>query len=264
MDLIKEKKFYYDKPENINVFYSYFSVEGEPIYRTIGKNEDNNIIKLRNNMLFNGEDPRPFKLANEEYIVSQRFHGDFKTVENYIVNVNKGDNYLYKVNRNNFFYGKNWTPFVYNNELYILHRFDPFTVIKNGNIIIEIQMNLPNDSTDFCQYRGGSNGLQIDDNIVVGFGHRTYTNYDHMPFIWILDFKNKTIEIMNLINYEKKERINDPTSLWKENNQIYLSIFESSKRWHDHDLNCRSLIYKINLEECIEKSKISDYYKHYF
>ena len=219
---------------------------------------------LRNGTSFNGEDPRPFKLNNNEYIVTQRFHGNFSTVENYIVNINTGENYLYKVNRPEFFYGKNWTPFAYNDELYILHRFDPFTIIKDGNIIVEFKTNLPICANNFCQYRGGSNGIQIDENTVFGIGHRTYTLYDHVPFIWIIDFKNRDVQIMDLVPFVKKERINDPTSLWKENDSIYLSIFESSKRWADYDLNCRSLIYKLNLNECIEKSKTSDYYKFNF
>jgi hypothetical protein len=66
---------------------------------------------------------------------------------------------------------------------------------------------------------------------------------------------------MNLKNFKKIETINDPTSLWIENDNFYLSIFESSKRWHDDNLNCRSLIYKINLQECILNSKDCDYYK---
>ncbi len=264
MELVKEIKMFYSKPVNIDVFHSYFSLNGEPLFRRIYNKESDTKIILRNGNTFMGEDPRPFKLNGKEFVVTQRFYGNFETVENYIVDINTGESTLYKVNRPNFFYGKNWTPFVYLNQLYILHRFDPFTLILNGEIIVEVKTNLPVDGTNFCQYRGGSNGLQISQYIVVGIGHRTFTSYDHVPFIWKIDFEKKTLEIMNLVNFQKKERINDPTSLFEDNCQLYLSIFESSKRWHDPDLNCRSLIYKIDINKCVENSKSSDYYKFNF
>jgi hypothetical protein len=260
MELVKERKMFYEKPNNIDVFLTYFSLNSEPVYRKIYSNELETRVILRNNNSFHGEDPRPFVLNGKQYVITQRFNGSFETVQNFIVDVNTGEDSLYKVDRPHFFYGKNWTPFVHYNELYILHRFDPFTILKNGQVIIEFNTNLPKDGTNFCQYRGGSNGISIYDKIY-GIGHRTLSQYDHIPFIWILDLTNRTVEIMNLKNFKKIETINDPTSLWIENDNFYLSIFESSKRWHDDNLNCRSLIYKINLQECILNSKDCDYYK---
>lgn len=260
MELVKEKTFYYTTPRNIDVFHAYFSLSGEPIFRRIYSHELETNIILRNGRTFHGEDPRPFIWNGKEYVITQRFPGNFANVENFMVDVNSGESNLYRVNIPNFFYGKNWSPFVYQNELYILHRFDPFTLLLNGNVIVELQTNLPIDGTRFCQYRGGSNGIQISDSIVVGIGHRTYTQYDHMPFIWKIDFEKRTLELMNLTQFQKEERINDPTSLFQENGQTYLALFESSKRWHDNDLNCRSLLYKIDLEQCLETSKHSDYH----
>ncbi len=263
MELVKERKMYYEKPINIDVFLSYFSLDSEPVYRKIYNNELDTKVILKNGFKFHGEDPRPFVLDGKKYIITQRFNGSFETVQNFIVDVETGKEELYKVNKPNFFYGKNWSPFVYNNDLYILHRFNPFTILKNGQVIIEFNTYLPKDSTNFCQYRGGSNGICILDKIY-GFGHRTLSQYDHIPFIWILDLNNKTVEIMNLKNFNPIQTINDPTSLWVENDNLYLSIFESSKRWHDYDLYCRSLIYKINLQDCILNSNNSDYYKFIF
>lgn len=264
MEIVKESTFHYENPRNIDVFHAYFSLNGSSVFRRIYSHELDTQVILRNGNTFHGEDPRPFIWNGKEYVITQRFSGNFANVENFIVDVNSGESMLYKVNRPHFFYGKNWSPFVYNSELYILHRFDPFTLLLNGDVILEFPTNLPVDGTHFCQYRGGSNGIQISESVVIGIGHRTYTQYDHMPFIWKIDFKQRILELMNLVQFKPEKRINDPTSLFQENNQTYFALFESSNRWHDNHLTCRSLIYKVDLQKCADESKHSDYYVFHF
>ena len=104
--------------ETFYCFHSYTSLDSPPFYRFYN-NHDNLDTKicLNNNILFHGEDPRPFILNNVTYVLSQRFVDNFDNMQNYIVNVETGEYELYKVNIPNFSYGKNWTPFVYENEL---------------------------------------------------------------------------------------------------------------------------------------------------
>ena len=264
MLLHKEKS--YNRLSFIETFYcfhSYTSLDSPPFYRFY--NNDDNLdtkICLNNNIFFNGEDPRPFILNNITYVLSQRFVDNFDNIQNYIVNVETGEYQLYKINIPNFSYGKNWTPFVYENELYIIQKFDPFTLIKNGNIIIQFDTNLPKFN-NFCEYRGGSNGIEINKGIIVGVGHKTIKYDYHLPFLWVIDFNKNTVEIMDLINYEYTQTLNDPTSLWIDNktNKIYLSIFESSAFWDICPIYCRSLIYEIDINSCIQKCCTHESYR---
>lgn len=255
MDLIKEKSYSrINAEDNLHCFHSYSSLNSNPFYRSFSKNQLSTNVFLNNNIIFNGEDPRPFTLNGTNYVLSQRFVNNFDDVQNYIVNVDTGESKLYIVNQPNFSYGKNWTPFVYNNELYIIQKFDPFTLIKNGNIIMCFDTNLPKFN-NFSQYRGGSNGIEITDGNIIGIGHKTLELDYHIPFIWNLNFIKNTFEIMDLVNYSYTQRLNDPTSLWKDEqtNKVYLSIFESSCLWCYYPIYCRSLIYDIDINECIKQ-----------
>lgn len=191
MNLVKEANYSRIKEdEDLECFHSYMSLNTKPYYRYFNTNQLETHIILNNNIKFWGEDPRPFMLNDTNYVLSQRFVNNFDDIQNYMVNVNTGEATLYKINIPNFSYGKNWTPFVYKNELYIIQKFDPLTIIKDGNIILEFDTNLPKFN-NFCQYRGGSNGLEIDDENIIGVGHKTIELDFHLPFIWILNLKKK-------------------------------------------------------------------------
>jgi hypothetical protein len=265
MNLIKENVYHRNnKYDLFHCFHSYISLDKEPFYRFFGEEQLETKISLNNNLFFHGEDPRPFILDKKSYVLSQRFIDTFDNIENYIVNTETGESKLYLVNRDNFSYGKNWTPFVYNNELYIIQKFDPLTIIKNGNIIMELNTNLP-VFNNFSQYRGGTNGIEFDNNKVIGFGHKTIKLDHHIPFIWILDFNKNVFEIMDLSDFQYKEKLNDPTSLWHDetSNKYYLSIFASSDLWSYYPIYGRSLIYEININECIKNSIKCESYKSY-
>jgi uncharacterized short protein YbdD (DUF466 family) len=261
MELIKSiesnRSHYHEK---FDVFHSYISINKEPIYRVYKEDCLQTYIQLYNGHTFWGEDPRPFFYNGRHYVLSQRFINNFDDMENYIVDVFTGQSSLYKVNVPNFSYGKNWSPFIYNDELYIIHSFSPLRILKDNNIILEFQTNLPIDGDNrYTQYRGGTNGIQINENQVVGIGHRTLYYPHHIPFIWILDFEKGTFEIMNMVNFDVKCILNDPTGLWKENNNYYISIFEASTSCLDVPINAKSNIYKIDILECIKNNK-NDYY----
>lgn len=252
MELIKETKKHYNIPKQIEVFQSYYNLN-EPIFRFINENQDDSYLSYKNIFLLNNlkglEDPRPFILNNKRYILTQKWNGCFENIKMYIINVDTNEYKEYIVNEPNFFYGKNWVPFVYNNELYIIYGFDPFIILKDGNVIVKINTNLEKQNgVNFCQYRGGTNGIQIDDNIIIGFGHRTINTTTHIPFLWKLDIKNRRL-IINNINYNNYFNIIDPTSLWIENNNYYLSICESSNRWDYNNLDIYSRIFKIDISK---------------
>jgi hypothetical protein len=246
MELVKETARYYERCQNMEVFHSYFSIHQQPIFRYIGNTESDTYLSFDNkNLLLGAEDPRPFVLNKNRCVLTQRYTGCFKNVEQYIVNIDSNEITRYMVNEPDFFYGKNWSPFVYNDELYIIHGFDPFILIKNNTVVAKIYTDLPKQvENSFCQYRGGTNGIQIN-NTIIGVGHRTFDYHNHVPFIWLLDMENKTILIADML-YNNRFSLADPTSLWVENDQLYLSIFESSKRWNYDNLHVTSLIFKLD------------------
>jgi len=265
MNLIKQNDYSrIDCDDDLNAFHSYLSLDSNPFYRSLKKEQLITKIHLNNGITFHGEDPRPFFLNGKKYVLTQRFVNNFDDMQNYIVDVDTGEYTLYTVNSPNFSYGKNWTPFVYNNELYIIQKFDPLTIIKDGNIILELDTGLPTFN-NFSQYRGGTNGIEISDGKIIGIGHKTLELDFHLPFIWILNFKSKTFEIMDIVTYNYTQRLNDPTSLWKDDlsGKFYISIFESSCLWFCRPIYCRSLIYEIEFEQCINDCKNDQSYRSY-
>jgi len=247
--------------EEFRVFYSYISLNDPPIYRSFKEDCLQTFLQLYNGHKFWGEDPRPFFYKGRHYVLSQRFLDSFHNMENYIVDVFTGESELYKVDEPNFFHGKNWTPFVYNDELYIIHCFSPFRILKNGKIFLEFETNLPIDYENrFTQYRGGTNGIQLDNNRVFGVGHRSIYCPKHVPFIWVLDFKNKTFDIMETGYFNNRCILNDPTSLWKENDKFYVSIFEAFNCWFQVPIQAESNIYHIDINACLSGPKTDTYH----
>ena len=260
MELIKEIE--YNRDSSIfKVFVSYYSLNEDPIYRVIENNDHYNSYIKYNDYTLIGEDPRPFILNNERFFISQRYINSIEKMEQNIVHFNTGVLYKYIMNDENFNYGKNWAPFVYNNKLYLIHCFDPFTVISNNDVILKVATDLEKCRSDnFTGYRGGTNGIEYN-NYIFGIGHFTPCYDDHTPFIWVIDSKKNTLEIAKLTSYEPKYCLADPTSLWKDNNDIFMSIFESSKGWFNTDVKCLSRIYKLDFEKLYNDMKLESSYK---
>uniref|UniRef100_A0A6C0KST1 Uncharacterized protein n=1 Tax=viral metagenome TaxID=1070528 RepID=A0A6C0KST1_9ZZZZ len=261
MDFVKEIIYNRDTNKFI-VFVSYYSLN-EPIYRVIENNDHFNSYIEFNGKRVIGEDPRPFILNNQKTFISQRFVDGIHTMNQNIVNYESGNSYKYIVKINNFNYGKNWTPFVVNNNLFFIHCFDPFTLIHNNEVIIKIATNLEKCVSDnFTSYRGGTNGL-VYNNYIFGIGHFTPCFDDHRPFLWVIDLNKNTFELGQISDYKNKQiySLGDPTSLWIENRDIYCSIFESYKGWYHLDTKCISRIFKIDFDNLYGNIKNEKSYK---
>jgi hypothetical protein len=253
-------------PSIFNVFVSYFSRKASA-YRVITNNDHfNSYLHLSEkvNSCPLGEDPRPFVTSDGRFILSQRVVTTFEDMHQNIINYDTGEVIRYIVDEPNFNYGKNWTPFVYNNSVFFIHCFDPFTVIHNGRIIIKIATNIDKCGHDnFTAFRGGSNGIiyNQDSDIIYGIGHYTIKLENHNPFIWVLNLKKNTLEIALLSDYIARYIIADPTGLWQEDGETYLSMFESSKGWFHTDATCVSRIFRIDFPEVYTKMKMERSYK---
>ena len=143
--------------------------------------------------------------------------------------------------------GKNWAPFVYNADLYFIHEMSPFRVLKaTGDEVSVVFDQLGNTEVmhldNYTVFRGGGNGLQINDTLVMGFGHTNRSPlqwYDiiHRPFAWAIDMSNNTADITELLDFswDNNYRIIDPTCFFKKGNQYYLMTVETEKIWIGND-----------------------------
>lgn len=271
MDLVKETKYERDNSKFV-AFIAHFS-DDEIAYRIIRNNEHyNSTVCIKNGREVSGEDPRPFILHNQRYILSQYMVDTIKNMHINVVNYDTGEQSRYVVNEPDFNYGKNWVPFVFNDLLYIIYRFDPFTVICNGNIIVSVPTNLPKCSIDnFTSYRGGTNGMVssgADGRYIFGIGHNAPVLEDHFPFIWVIDTVDNTLEIADLEEYNRMYILADPTSIWNADDgaghaSTYVSIFESSHSWWKESCSCASRIYKLDFATLYSKCKTYASYRRY-
>jgi hypothetical protein len=200
-----------------------------------------------------GEDPRPFVWKGMRHLLSQRFVGSFETVIQTIVNVDTGEHARYTVNSPGFSYGKNWAPFVFNDELYMIHSFGPLRILKDSQVWKEVENPVVpkvcyTGGRPFCMFRGGTNGLQVSATTVIGVGHATIyqPSVMHTPTFWRIDFSKGTFEMAVLKGYRAVYSIADPTSLWVEDGEMYLSMFESSKEWFSLDCKTATRIFKVS------------------
>ena len=186
-----------------------------------------NIIKEDDVFLLKCEDPRSF------------YHNDCLYIQdNYLDDmhlINLSNSTSHKININ----GKNITFISHNGRLYFIHIMCPFTlyeyIVETGEIfLIDVQKQ---DFVNY-EYRGGTPGYKINDNIYYGFGHRTYTNQYtntlmHDIFYWEVNFslKKPYIEMWNVMHPPNCLNICDPTSVININNKTYLITAETDFPW---------------------------------
>lgn len=254
MELVSETEQIRSSQKPFIVFTSFFSKD-DSISRYIENNDHTgpgSYVNYKNTKLLYGEDPRTFILNGEKHVVSQRFIGSFDTVIQTVMNIDTGTTEQYTV-ENLPSYGKNWAPFVVGNtELYFIQCFNPLRIIYNHKVLCEIPTSIPlvsyPGSKPFSMFRGGSNGIQIGD-LVFGFGHATIyqPSVIHTLTFWAFDTKNRTFEMGILKGYKPKYLIADPTSLWVENGDVYLSVFESSEQWFSMNVKTFTRIFKVDV-----------------
>ena len=145
--------------------------------------------------------------------------------------------------------GKNWTPFTRGDDLYFIHQFSPFVVLKarflneaDNFLVLDVaskhNLRTPKSVDRFSQFRGGSAGLEFGEYIV-GLGHTNIapSRWDkksiiHRPF-WFVYRPDHSVSLFEFdFNFEDTYKIVDPTSLYVENNQLVATTCETERGWH--------------------------------
>jgi hypothetical protein len=237
-------------------FFPCFFSKNEYTYRYIFNDDQyNSVIKLANDLFIRGEDPRSFFMNGKRYIAHNIFTGNFANMQHYITEYDTGKHYQYIVDYPNFFYGKNWTPFVTPEQnLYIIHAFDPFTVLSNGKVLFSVNLGLEKRQRDqFCKWRGNSNGL-VHKSIIYGFGH--ISENDEMerykPFMWIIDPSSCTLKMAE-VDYQNDEyKFTHFNSLWIEDDEAYICVWDEKEHQGVIDNRTRTSIFKLNFDKIAE------------
>lgn len=163
--------------------------------------------------------------------------------------------------------GKNWSPFSIGEDLYFVHEFTPFRIFKARPLnsqhdnflffdtVAEFPVPVVPSVDGYSNRRGGSNGVLIKDSIF-GFGHtnefigeKRNENIIHRPFLWEIktgmEFKVLTYPPIT-DPFDGSYIIVDPTSLFFENNSLYLMTCETEYHWNaTRDQRGRICKYKV-------------------
>jgi hypothetical protein len=131
----------------------------------------------------------------------------------------------------NFFKGKNWSPFVVNNQVYFIYSLVPLQIISVNMNSGELKRYFRQNKTNFSdeKIRGGTNGVPIN-NYIYGVGRISIRgnysgcggtwNVEHFPKLWRIplasfitkDKSTLATEILE-INSPFRSGVNDPTGL---------------------------------------------------
>lgn len=201
------------------------------------------------------EDPRMVKINNQLYVVFiclspyegqkrciaiteyEKFEPRYLQIENMVMNPIE----------------KNWAPFEKDGELYFVYNYDPLIIIKydfNRDGICKVvykqnDVDLP-IKTETTFLRGGSNLIHYRDNYYIGGCHSRLndgTRFFHFTHIILLDVVNWKIVFLSkpiIYNYKKNDImcingtnvlfdmkpncIQDPVSIYRQNNKYYITV----------------------------------------
>lgn len=117
------------------------------------------------------EDPRSITLNGIVYIIYNKLTPPLYNSRIYLFNTDSKVEYIinYALQKNE----KNWTPFVSNNQLYLVYTINPLTILKincHNGTVIDIIRHPINTRIGLKNLRGGSNLINID-NYYLGVGH---------------------------------------------------------------------------------------------
>lgn len=250
------------KDDNFDFFHSICHIDGIDYTFTrnvTNHNWPNTRVRINGNDIGLGEDPRAFNLLGIPACYAVRFNETERFVPQIFLKSDDGWDCL-KINTGSLPAGKNWGPFVYQDELYFVHETSPFRVLKlNGDAVSEVfKIDVPCENQCFDNYpilRSGSNGLEIDSGIIVGFGHDNYGlpgdiySIKHKPFGWILDMNQQHVDIVDLeFDWDEKYMIVDAVSFVEKDGQHYLITCETETHQAKQKQTGRTCWYPVNID----------------
>jgi hypothetical protein len=197
-----------------------------------------------------GEDPRLFIFEDSLYFITWVYNKERRDLDMFLVNaVTKEivllENLSFKYN------GKNWAPFVYNNELFFIYSLNPFLVLKyekpnkvsicNAKLNENISNNIQNILYS-SGIRAGSRGLVFDEGLLLF--SRTHSPGPHIIHTTYINFKEQSVIHKNL-EPERKTGVHDPYGFFKFKENYYISTTESDDLWGPQTKSFKNSIYLV-------------------
>ena len=247
------------KPDNFDVFHS---AVGDTIFsRNVSYHQwPNTKVKANGKVVGLGEDPRAFDLFGIPACYAVRFNEQERFVPQLFMQSEDSWDCIKIQMGNNISPGKNWSPFTYNGDVYFVHEMSPFRVLKlSGDVASEaFTCAIPADIMPIDNYpslRGGSNGLDLGNGLVLGFGHDNYASnardintIRHRPFGWCVDMEQQTVNIINTtFEWDNKYSIIDPTAFIKKGDEYFLMTCETELQWKQSTQTGRNCLYPIKI-----------------
>jgi hypothetical protein len=188
-----------------------------------------------------GEDPRCIVLRGRPYVLTPNSPGEHFNYVLFDVNARRHIN-VEVCGSGDFVYGKNWQPFVFDDELYAVHSFAPFRILHldaqtgKAAVVFEKEAGMeaaaPHDR--YSHFRGGGSALVVGDEIV-GFGHFTIDSGRHLPFRWTFSPARQQFSLFHDVDLrflgQQGYRIVDPTSFFSFRGKLYLGLSCSNRDW---------------------------------
>jgi hypothetical protein len=248
-------------PSNFDIFLS--TCFSDDVDCTFSRNVSNfswpnTSIKINGEIIGLGEDPRAFDMMGSPACFSIRFNEIERFVPQLYIKGDDGWDSIKIQMEDDLPVGKNWNPFVYNEEIYFVHEISPFRVLKLEGDTVKTVFSIDIDSDimpidKYSVLRGGCNGLQISETTVMGFGHSNHASdvsdinsIIHRPFVWSVNMQTQKVDIINLdFPWDSKYNIIDPTALITINDEIVLQTCETELVWNNNNQSGRHCLYKV-------------------
>ena len=244
----------YDADDQLTTFTRYIPDSSDGWIETVVRMNDTEVIG-------SGEDPRPFFWRGSVCVASQTFNPAHAFVNKFYIK--NEDRWITLIPPTRITPGKNWAPFVRDGDLYFVHEYSPFRVMKAKfihprddfmvlDIIAEHDIPTAKSIDGYSSFRGGSNGVQIGE-VILGIGHTnthsddTIESIQHRPFVWVYH-PDQSLTYYELdFDFPDTYRIVDPTSLYFRDGTLYMTTSETEFIWPVTGQKGRTCLYSLNL-----------------
>ncbi len=219
------------------------------------------IVMNDTRVIGSGEDPRPFYWSGSPCISAVTFSPDHGYINK--IYIQAQDRWLPVIFRDGKSGGKNWMPFVRDDDLFFVHEFSPFRILKAEYIhendgflvartVAEHKVRLPRSHDKYPWLRGGSNAVQIG-RVILGMGHtneqpgKTFADIRHRPFLFVYR-PGESLDYLTMeYPFDEAFRIIDPTSLYIRDGMLFLITSETERAWSVAPQKGRTCLYSIDI-----------------
>lgn len=223
--------------------------------------EHSKVLMNDGQVVGSGEDPRAFYWRDSPCVSAvsySRNHGQINKIY-----IQRSNRWITLIPPRKLKPGKNWAPFVKENELYFVHAYSPFRVLKARfldeadpfmvlDVVASHAIRTPRSFDKFSMFRGGSNGLQVGGKIV-GVGHtnqrmdRAGDSMVHRPFLFVYAPEQYLSYYTFDFDFPERYRIVDPTSLFMKSGRLHMVTCETEFVWDRTPQRGRSCLYQLEI-----------------